>query len=54
MRFIRNVAIVATLFFGALLVVYNFDWQLAMVAFIVGGVIVGIAIIQAVGYRPPA
>jgi hypothetical protein len=53
MRLVRNVAIVAALFFGALLVVYNFDWQLAAAAFVVGGIIAGVALVCGFGDRPP-
>ena len=52
MRLVRNAAIVAALFFGALLVVYNFDWQLAAAAFIVGTIIGGVALVYSVGDRP--
>ena len=53
MRFVRNTAIAAALFFGALLVVYNFDWQLATVAFVAGAIIVGVALIYTFGDRSP-
>jgi hypothetical protein len=47
MAVIRATAIVAALFFGALLVIYDFDWQLTTVVFIIAVVTTVVGIVYA-------
>ncbi len=49
MTFIRNAAIVAALFFGALLVIYDFDWQLTTFVFIIAIVMTVVSVVRAYG-----